>query len=80
MGAAGALAQQSANAEPDDERARIHYLYQRVLSRPPTVDELSVLLELINQLRADANSDADQDPWPVVCSVLLNLHEFVTRG
>ena len=78
--AAGALAQQSANAEPDDERARIHYLYQRVLSRPPTVDELSVLLELINQLRADANSDADQDPWPVVCSVLLNLHEFVTRG
>ena len=78
--AATALAKQSRAAVPDDPRARIAYLYRRVLSRPPREQEMQIFLDLVDKLR-DEGTDADvSDPWPIVCSVMLNLHEFVTRG
>jgi len=75
--AAGALAQQVQTTHGDD-RARIAVAFQTALAREPTPEELAVLEKLLTELRNDA--DRASEPWTVLCSVLLNLHEFITRN
>jgi hypothetical protein len=75
--AARALAQQ-VSTELDSDRARIVVAFKRALVRAPNSDELAVLETLLEELRKDA--DRSSEPWTVLCSVMLNLHEFITRN
>ena len=59
------------------DRARLERAFQLCFSRRPTAAESSRLLALLNEQRTTEGSE--DDTWTIVCSVLLNLHEFITR-
>ena len=61
---------QSATADP----ARVATGYQIALSRNPRPAELERMLRFIRVQR-----DSQQDPWPAVARILINLDEFLTR-
>ena len=56
---------------------RIELAVQTALARQAMPDERAYLLNYLKSQRSNAKSDADA--WTNVCSVLLNLHEFITR-
>jgi len=58
--------------------ARIERAFRLCFSRRPTAAESSRLLALLNEQRTTEGGSED-DAWTIVCSVLLNLHEFITR-
>jgi hypothetical protein len=91
--AAKALARRLGQQVNTDDQQRIRQVFRWCLSRDPSRDELAVLNHLLQQLRDDSQvtgpvaendldgSSLDEDPaWVVLCSVLFNLHEFVTRN
>ncbi len=76
-----------------DDQTRLNRAFQLCLARDPTLDELAVLNDLLQKLRAEqklalpatAAESANTQPtdaltWTTLCSVLFNLHEFVTRN
>jgi hypothetical protein len=89
--AAAALARRVQQEVAGDDQARIIHAFRLCLARDPKADELSVLNGLLQQLRDDPElkttmTDSPEGPaaaapaWTVLCSVLFNLHEFVTRN
>ena len=91
--AAAALARRVKAEVNGDDQQRITHAFRLCLARDPKPDELSVLSELLRTLRVDAElkpqvddadandkSSTDDTAWTTLCSVLFNLHEFVTRN
>ncbi len=81
--AAAALARRVRREVDANDQQRISHAFRICLARDPKPDELAVLSGLLQQLRDDPelNESAAADPaWTVLCSVLFNLHEFVTRN
>ena len=70
---AEALARRITQATTADP-ARINLGYQIALSRNPRPDEVDRMLRFIRVQR-----DSQQDPWPAVARILINLDEFLTR-
>ena len=77
----------------DDER--VNAAFRFCLSRPPSTDETKSLLKFLRVTRAAADSTeslpkldhsfvsnsspVERVAWTELCSVILNLHEFLTR-
>ena len=86
--AAKALARRVRQEVDADDQQRMVQVFRWCLARDPNPEELDVLKDLFEQVRRDQKStgqatatDAVEDPaWIVLCSVLFNLHEFVTRN
>ncbi|MCB9875531.1 MAG: DUF1549 domain-containing protein [Planctomycetaceae bacterium] len=91
--AAGALAQRVQREVNSDDEQRVTHAFRLCLARDPKPPELVVLCELLQRLRKDSElskidaasaplaSNVVGDPtWTILCSVLFNLHEFVTRN
>jgi len=91
--AAAALAQRVQREVAGDDQQRIIHAFRLCLARDPKPEELAVLNGLLHPWRddpglntpvtaADSSGPAPAaDPaWTVLCSVLFNLHEFVTRN
>ena len=91
--AAAALAQRVQREVDGDDQQRITHAFRLCLARDPKPEELAVLRGLLQQLRDDpelntpATGTDSSDPapaadpaWTMLCSVLFNLHEFVTRN
>jgi hypothetical protein len=69
--------------EVDGDEQRITHAFHLCLARDPKPAELASLSDLLQRLRAESelSSQATDDlAWPLLCSVLFNLHEFVTRN
>ena len=80
--AASALAERVQREADGDDRTKIEHAFHLCLARDPTIDELGVMTELLSELRKDSSDrQAGVDSaWTMLCSVLFNLHEFVTRN
>ena len=91
--AAAALAARVHREVDGDDHARIVHAFQLCLAREPSPQELAVLQTLLQKLRDDPRlaaeaAPADKTSLPpgaergltVLCTVLLNTHEFVTRN
>ena len=85
--AAAALADLVVSTEPTDP-ARLSLAYRRVLSREPTPAERAVLLDLLADAEKKFAAGGDRPPgtrdpqtaaWAVVCRVVLNTDEAVTK-
>ena len=84
---AQALARRAIEKIPSDKSLRLDFVFQRVLCRLPNAKERTRLLRLATDLQREAPNAGTgteaaavaQFAWTGVCSVLLNLHEFVTR-
>ena len=64
--------------EASDDKARIDWAFRLCVSRHPTAAESSRLQELLDSQR-NTETASDHKAWTIVCSVLLNLHEFIMR-
>jgi hypothetical protein len=78
----------AAPTDQDDQR-RIVQAFRLCLARDPKPEEHDVLSFLLKELREDLNSSdhqavtesaGERRVWTSLCSVLFNLHEFVTRN
>jgi len=85
--AAAALAARVTREAGSDDTARLVHAFQLCLAREPQPRELAILSETLQRDRESltaplaAGSSAGDDPsWVLTCSVLLNLHEFITRN
>ncbi|MBC8351011.1 MAG: DUF1553 domain-containing protein [Planctomycetes bacterium] len=91
--AAVALADRVRNEIDGNDQLRLAHAFRLCLARNPKPDELAVLRNLLHKLRLDPDlstqetasesndaSSADDIAWTTLCSVLFNLHEFVTRN
>ncbi|MBI2479783.1 MAG: DUF1553 domain-containing protein [Planctomycetia bacterium] len=82
--AATALAQRVQREVDGDDQQRISHAFRLCLARDPKSEELAVLIDLLHRLRADSElntpTSATDPALTVLCSVLFNLHEFVTRN
>jgi hypothetical protein len=73
--------------EPGDAAGKVERLFYRVLSRPPTIDEQTMLLRYyqdeLKRLQASAKPDIVAPPeataWMLTARVLLNLDETITK-
>ncbi len=76
-----------------DDQQRIGYAFRLCLARDPSPQETRVLIQLLQQLQAENRSPDQQETsasstfhatqetsWTVLCSLMFNLHEFVTRN
>ena len=83
FGAAEALAKRILREPNGNLKERLNRLFQLCMARQPTARERIALSnsyrELHGILQKDTNKDAELGAWTGVCSVLLNLHEFITR-
>ena len=62
------------------DTGRIRFAWRLCLSRPPSQAELDRLIQYVEQQRADKSQQPnEQSVWTKLASVLLNLHEFITR-
>jgi hypothetical protein len=86
--AARALGARSGGEEPSEDAARIVRLFRLALGRRPSPVESARLEQVVLSARSAApgasakpgTQEADPAPeWTAAASVLLNLHEFVTR-
>ncbi|MDR3633132.1 MAG: PSD1 and planctomycete cytochrome C domain-containing protein, partial [Isosphaeraceae bacterium] len=78
--AAEALARLLVATDLDDGQ-KLRLAFERCVGRPPSTRESERLMQLY-QARLASLAKTDSAPttaWTTVCSVLLNLHEFVTR-
>ncbi len=75
------------------DQQRISHAFRICLSRNPNPEEVEVLTQLLEQLREELGTHdhkklsesaelraADKSVWTTLCSLLFNLHEFVTRN
>ncbi len=76
---AAALAARVRREVDGDDSARITRAFRLCLGRDPNPEELDLLFDLLQFLRADPESTGADHDWTILCSVLFNLHEFVTR-
>ncbi len=67
--AAEALAKLTQKNGGETDQERIAYAFRRCVARPPTPQETSVLLNLLNK----------QKNWTAVSRVILNLDETITK-
>ena len=82
--AATSLARRVNCDNSDDAPQRVDRLFQIGLSRVPTDDERARLVpcdetQLAAARRDDPAANADEAAWVAMASVILNLHEFITR-
>jgi hypothetical protein len=92
--AATALAARLIREVDGNGAARLERAFRIVLGRTPQDDECSKFLAYVSRQREDLKADqaataalagttkttaADQAVWTLVCSVLLNLDETITR-
>ncbi|MFM7869220.1 MAG: DUF1553 domain-containing protein, partial [Planctomycetaceae bacterium] len=88
--AAAALAKRLLNTpatDSDSDSPRLIHGFQLCTARTPSADELQVLLQLLQDQRTTlqqrhntANlSTLELEAWTSVATVLLNLHETITR-
>lgn len=80
--AATALAGRVQREVDGDDEQRIKHAFRLCLARDPKPAELASLSDLLQRLHAESelSSQATDDlAWPLLCSVLFNSHEFVTR-
>ncbi|MBI5707249.1 MAG: DUF1553 domain-containing protein [Armatimonadetes bacterium] len=85
--AASALAARSEREAGKDPAKRLSYAFRLCTGRRPSEPELKRLAKLLSRLKAKAGPSAksgsktpDQAAWQMVCSVLLNLDETITKG
>jgi hypothetical protein len=64
------------HASCNSDEARIEYAFRVCLARPPNTDERERLAEYLGTLKSELDRDT---AWTNLCSVLVNLHEFITR-
>jgi hypothetical protein len=90
--AAQALANNTLNHEGDD-REKANYLFRRCLTRPPSSDELGLLLKFHDSQRkrfegkeldpekiaGQSANPIDSAAWETVARAVLNLDEMVTK-
>jgi len=78
--AATALADRVRQAARKDEE-RLKLAFRIVLSREPADAERAKILQFLNRLQKNIETadEADRAAWELVCSVLLNLDETLTR-
>lgn len=74
--AAKALAARVTRETDLNDTERINRAFAFCLSREPSSDEVARLTAYLKAARADVDEDV---AWSGLCSVLLNLHEFITR-
>lgn len=74
---AAALAERVQREVDGNDEQRIVYAFELCLARGPNENEMAVMTNLLQQLRDDPETE---QPWATLCSVLFNLHEFVTRN
>lgn len=72
------LAERMLDAGPASEARRIEWLMRTAVGRRPTPTETRILTDYLRE--AFARGADELGAWTGVCSVILNLHEFVTRG
>ena len=82
--AARQLAQRVLSEEQGNLEERLRYAFRLCLSREPQEQEGKRLMLLYQQERnqseqSDGKISREEAAWTVVASVLLNLHEFITR-
>jgi hypothetical protein len=75
--AAKALAARLDREAPQRDRERIDAVVRWALSRPATEAEQTILKEFLAEQRALPSDESAA--WTSLCSVVLNLHEFITR-
>ncbi len=91
--AATALTERLFDEVRGSEQQRIGDAFRLCLARDPSPQELQVLRALLQQLRDDLQASEqetrpeptagprnEQTAWATWCTVLFNLHEFVTRN
>ena len=67
-----ALAARLLRETPDDDTARIAWLYARLFARPPVAEETQIALAALARGKTDAPA-----AWEQLCQVLLCTNEFV---
>lgn len=82
--AARQLAQRVLSEEQGDLEEQLRYVFRLCLSREPQEQEVERLKLLYQQERnqsekSEGKISQEEAAWMVVASVLLNLHEFITR-
>ena len=91
--AASAVVNEALGRDESDTRKIASYLFRRVMTRPPTDEEIADLSafydhqmqrlkagELTAEELADQSKGGEHAAWVMVARVLLNLDEFVTKG
>jgi hypothetical protein len=77
QGIAQEIAQQATSKYPN-ETARLKYLFESLLGRPPTATEITEARELIKAVRAEVNLDTQPlADWEIFCHTLLLTSEFI---
>lgn len=81
--AAQALAKRVQQEAPENFNKQLEYAFELCFSRMPSPEELKQLTLLYEEeLKTSSDQDSKtnkEQAATVVCSVLLNLHEFITR-
>ncbi len=89
--AAEAMAERLLQLDLADETERAEYAFRLTLARPPRAPEVKAMLAYLDQQRSIVEEEAksldgahsvarELAVWTGLSSVLLNLHEFITRG
>ena len=77
QGIAQEIAQQATSKYPN-ETARLKYLFESLLGRPPTATEITEARELIKAVRAEVNLEKQPlADWETLCHTLLLTSEFI---
>jgi len=82
--AARAFAQRVLDGGGSDAE-RIHRAFMLSLSRPPDAEEMTWVQAFLEERRSgavdpDADADAELQAWTLLCRVLLNLDETITKS
>ena len=65
------------NSEMKTDSQKLNYVFKLCTSRMPDSRELEILEDILKRERADKN--AKYDEWFTVATVLINMHETITR-
>ena len=76
--AAQAFAKRIKNfSDAKTDKAKLEFAFKLCTSRNPESRELEILTDILKRERADKN--AKYDEWFTVATVLINMHETITR-
>ena len=81
---ANKLAERLTNKEPDDEQARLNWLYLLTVSRPADAKDIEAALTFLDQCTQDLASGSGSDKarlaaWTQLCHAVLGSNSFLFR-
>ena len=59
------------------DEAKLKYAFKLCTSRDPDTRELEILSDILNRERAEKKAKFDE--WFTIATVLINMHETITR-